>query len=66
MWGEVEVEKVIYSSSTRILPPPEMFWRPLGGGHMLQVARSGGHMLQVACSGDHMLQVALSGGLCYR
>jgi hypothetical protein len=51
VWGEVEVEKVVYSSSTRILPPPEMYWRPLGGGHMLQVRVSDPHLHPVGEEG---------------
>jgi len=37
MIGDVAIGKVIYSSKTAILPPSEMFWRTLGGGHLLQV-----------------------------
>ena len=28
---------MVYSSRTAILPPTEMYWRSLGGGHLLQV-----------------------------
>ena len=35
--GDVEVARMIYSSRTVILPPREMYWRSLGGGHLLQV-----------------------------
>ena len=35
--GAVEVHKLIYTSHTAILPPTEMYWRSLGGGHLLQV-----------------------------
>jgi len=35
--GEVIVSKAIYSSRTAIIPPSEMYWRTLGGGHLLQV-----------------------------
>ena len=35
--GDIIVGKIIYSSKTAILPPSEMFWRTLGGGHFLQV-----------------------------
>ena len=35
--GNVEVLKVIYSSRSAIIPPTDMYWRSLGGGHFLQV-----------------------------
>ena len=35
--GDVEVAKVVYSSRSAIVPPSEMYWRSLGGGHLLQV-----------------------------
>merc|ERR1719410_3110399 len=38
--GEVQVLKMIYTSRTLILPPAEMYWRSLGGGHLLQVEAS--------------------------
>jgi len=37
MTGDVSIGKVIYSSRTAIIPPSEMYWRTLGGGHLLQV-----------------------------
>ena len=37
IYGDVEVQKMIYSSRSLIQPPAEMFWRSLGGGHMLHV-----------------------------
>ena len=40
IYGDVEVQKMIYSSRSLIQPPAEMFWRSLGGGHMLQVESS--------------------------
>jgi len=35
--GEVQVKKIVYSSKSRIIPPSDMYWRCLGGGHLLQV-----------------------------
>ena len=34
--------KMIYSSRSMIQPPSEMYWRSLGGGHLLQVEAGGG------------------------
>jgi len=35
--GNIEVSKVIYTSNSRIVPPQDIYWRSLGGGHLLQV-----------------------------
>ena len=35
--GDVAVARIIYTSRSRIVPPSEMYWRSLGGGHLLQV-----------------------------
>ena len=35
--GDVEVVTGSYSSRSVIIPPAHMFWRSLGGGHLLQV-----------------------------
>ena len=35
--GEWEVVKMIYNSRTVIMPPTQMYWRSLGGGHLLMV-----------------------------
>ena len=35
--GDINPLKLIYTSKSAILPPPHMYWRPLGAGHFLQV-----------------------------
>ena len=37
LYGDIEAQKLEYRSKTVIIPPKEMYWRILGGGHMLQV-----------------------------
>ena len=35
--GEAEIKSVSYHSKTVIVPPTQMYWRTLGGGHLLCV-----------------------------
>lgn len=37
LYGDIEPQKLEYRSKTVIIPPKEMYWRILGGGHMLKV-----------------------------
>ena len=37
LYGDIEPQKLEYRSKSIIIPPKEMYWRILGGGHMLQV-----------------------------
>ena len=35
-WGDAEPQKLEYRSKHVIIPPKEMYWRILGGGHFLK------------------------------
>ena len=40
IYGEVEPQSIVYKSKSLIIRPPDMYWRLLGAGHLLQVESS--------------------------
>ena len=46
-WGDAEPQKLEYRSKHVIVPPKEMYWRILGGGHFLKAESCTLHQSQI-------------------